>query len=231
MFKANLSVKKRYMEIIALVKEAIISGRLKPGNRLPTELEMVEQLGISRTSVREAMKILEAMGIIDVKRREGMFLRESFAAEHINPLFFGLIIHGNNTRKLIEFRVHFEGMVIEMASELCTAADSERLEGIFREQLNSMDSDLEYWADLDMRFHQAILEITDNPFVLEIGKTIYDLYKSKMKEISRRAGRQQTIQTHQLYITALKTGTREDLLVLKQQIRKNYENLYDGVGL
>ena len=64
LFDKKLSSSKKYYDIIELIKEKIVNGELSPGDKLPSEQEMVDQLGVSRTSIREATKILEAIGVI-----------------------------------------------------------------------------------------------------------------------------------------------------------------------
>ena len=102
-FKRQGSSKKKYIEIISLVKEMILKGQIRPGDRLPTEAQLTEQLGISRTSVREALKILESMGVIIIKRGEGMFLQRPLAGTEMNPLIFDLLMMSNEPNALLSF--------------------------------------------------------------------------------------------------------------------------------
>ena len=82
---------KRYSEIINIIKNKLINGEILPGDKLPTEAELVEQLGVSRTPIREAIKILEAIGIIEIKRGEGMFIQKTFSGNNLNPLIISQI--------------------------------------------------------------------------------------------------------------------------------------------
>src|SRR5699024_6323484 len=94
-------------EIVQIIKDNHINGSLKPSDKLPNETEMMEQLGVSRTPVREPIKILESIGVIQIKRGEGMFITNPLSHFTLNPLIFSLIMHSNNMDKLIEFRQHF----------------------------------------------------------------------------------------------------------------------------
>ncbi len=202
-FRETLRKEKRYEEIIALIKQKMIAGELRYGDKLPTEQEMVDQLGISRTSVREAIKILEAIGIVEIKRGEGMFLRRTSSQSNLNPLIFSLILASDNSRELIEFRQHFENMVIDMASRNGTGEDFGRIRDILQEQLASRELASAEWTELDLKFHYAILQATHNPFIVEIGNTVYELFRSKIEDLARRAGKEQSLVTHELYLKAI----------------------------
>jgi len=97
----------RSSEIVKQIKRLLLNGTLKPGNRLPTEAELSEVLGVSRTPVREAVKILESIGVIEIKRGEGMFITKKPSNFSLNPLIFSLIKHNESLDKLIELRQHF----------------------------------------------------------------------------------------------------------------------------
>jgi DNA-binding FadR family transcriptional regulator len=224
LFDSKLGHTKKYTEIISIFKDKIISGELKPGDQIPTEAELMEQLDLSRTPIREAIKILEAIGIIEIKRGEGMFLRETTSKMNLNPLIMGLILHSGNINSLIEFRQYFEHMIIEFAWKHCTEQDYQKLVDHLKIQEATLDIGTEDWIEQDLQFHYKILEITRNPFIIEIGKTVYELFRSKMEDIDRKRGRE--LITHKMYLKVLKDKNEKDFEKLKQRIAVNYSNLF-----
>ena len=223
LFDKKLSTSKRYNEIIELIKEKIVSGDLIPGDKLPSEQEMVDQLGVSRTSIREATKILEAIGVIKIRRGSGMFLTSSTSSSNLDPLIFNLILHSNEVDKLIEFRQYFEHMVVDLASINCTQDDLHQIEKILKKQRKNKDIDPEWWTDLDISFHHAILDCTRNPFAIELGRAVYELYRHNMNLLTSDDERRHTIVTHAKYLKSLKSKTNEDHRVLRRKIANNYE--------
>jgi DNA-binding FadR family transcriptional regulator len=228
LFNLKIGHQKKYIEIIAIFRDKIIAGDLKPGDKIPSESELMEQLGLSRTPIREAIKILEAIGIIEIKRGEGMFLRQTASNKNLNPLIMALILQSGNTNKLIEFRQCFEQMIIELVWKYCTQEDyqklveaSQRLERASHTRLDTIA-----WVELDLQFHYLILGMTHNPFIIEVGKTVYELFRSKMESIERKAGREGTLITHRLYLKVLKEKNAKDFAQLKRQIAINYSNLF-----
>ena len=79
-------------EIITQLSQAIIEGDFKPGDKLPSEAELCEQLGVGRNSLREAIRVLNAMGVVKTKRGQGTFLQDTISHEVFNPLIFRLIL-------------------------------------------------------------------------------------------------------------------------------------------
>src|SRR5699024_9735741 len=226
MEKINLS-RTISSEIVTIIKDNLINGSLKPGDKLPTEKELMEQLGVSRTPVREAIKILESIGVIQIKRGEGMFVKNNLSQFTLNPLIFSLIMHSNNMEKLIEFRQHFEVLLMNMIITEKKSIDG--IEADYRSQLERMHSDLspEELADIDLEFHHAVLEATNNPFVIEIGKTIYEIIKPNMIHFKHARNIERTLNTHNFYLELLRGNQKFNSSIVVQQMIKNNEEMIE----
>ncbi|ASK62310.1 GntR family transcriptional regulator [Virgibacillus phasianinus] len=215
-------------EIVLIIKDNLLSGELKPGDKLPTEKELMEKLGVSRTPVREAIKILEAIGVIQIKRGEGMFITNNPSHFSLNPLIFSLIMHSNSMEQLIEFRQHFEVLLINM---IITDGnkDISKIEEVYQSQKERMNSSLspEELAEIDLEFHHAVLEATNNPFVIEIGKTIYEIIKPNMIHFKHTSNIKRTLQTHNFYLELLRGNTDFNSSTLVQQMIKNNEEMVE----
>lgn len=204
LFEQLITSDKISTTIVSMIKDKLLDGTLKNGDKLPTEAEMVEQLGVSRTPVREAIKILESIGVIQIKRGEGMFITNNPSHFSLNPLIFSLIMHSNNTEKLVEFRQHFEIMLINMIRTNWSEEKIRKIEDVYHSQVKRLKPELspEELATIDLEFHYAILEATENDFVIEIGKTIYELYKPKMIA-SKQNSIEWTLRTHRHHLDLL----------------------------
>lgn len=213
-------------EIVLIIKDNLLRGALKPGDKLPTEKELMEQFGVSRTPVREAIKILEAIGVIQIKRGEGMFITNNLSQFTLNPLIFSLIMHSNNMEQLIEFRQHFEVLLMNM---IITDGqkDISRIEDVYQSQEERMNPDLspEELADIDLEFHYAVLEATNNPFVIEIGKTIYEIIKPNMIHFKHSSNIERTLKTHNFYLELLRGNIDFNSGTVVQQMIKNNEEM------
>lgn len=105
---SSLRVKNRYILVQEELKRYILANNLKPGDHLPTEQDLVQQLGISRTSLREALKSLQALGLIDAKPGEGMVVRAFNFDAVLGNLSYGMIFEKTELMDLLEIRETLE---------------------------------------------------------------------------------------------------------------------------
>jgi len=207
------------VSILNMVSESILAGRLKPGDKLPTELDLAEKLGVSRNSVREAIKMLASLGVIEVKRGAGTFISRSMPSSVLDQMMLSLAFHQGTSKELIEIRMMVEVGAAELAIDNATDEQIERLENTnLRLKLASQDPDKDshHLRDLDLKIHFTLLEITNNPFVEKIGKTIYRLFFASIEDTVTRDNIK-AYENHQLYIDAIK---RRDKDLVRKRIKK-----------
>ena len=196
-------------DVIQSFQDALISGELQPSQRLPSEAKLGQQLGVGRGTVREAMKMLSAMGVVESRQGDGTFIRDTISPKVINPLLFAVIIEAQDIEHLYEFRRMMEIAHSELAAQKATDADFERLDNIIREMVSYRESgqrEPEKLVELDLKFHSAILESTQNPLVVKIGLMLQEMFRETVKQsISTQGGVRWTIEQHERMLAALKT--------------------------
>ncbi|MDL2318147.1 FadR family transcriptional regulator [Eubacteriales bacterium OttesenSCG-928-A19] len=160
--------------IIDRITEALIRNELSPGDRMPTENELVISLGVGKSSVREAIKILQAMGVVEVRRGEGTFVAQSAPSLGINPMLYQLLLDQGSLEDIFALREVFEPGYTQLAMRNATKEDLQRIEqalvrfeGLVAENAQSGED--------DTLFHIAILEATHNPYVIRVGRMILKL--------------------------------------------------------
>src|SRR3989475_3438037 len=112
-----------YEEIVRQVKQLIAEGRLKSGDRLPPERELAEKFVVSRTSVREALRALESLGLIEIRAGEGTFVREMSVDELVGPLALVLTSQREAIGELFEARRGLEPAIAALAAGRRAAAE------------------------------------------------------------------------------------------------------------
>jgi len=205
--------------VIDRITNAIVSGELVPGSRLPTEMELSQKLNVSRNSVREAIKALVHIGVLEIRRSDGTFVRSAFSDQMLNPLLYSLMLENHFSESLIELRRIFEIGSLQLAiskavdedlSDIGNACGS--LAGI----LNEKDIGSEEILKADIRFHQTIVSATHNPLVNRISSVIAELTKpSRSKTISsflRTDRRQFIIDSHQRMYKVIKNRDYSDVI-------------------
>jgi GntR family transcriptional regulator, transcriptional repressor for pyruvate dehydrogenase complex len=170
--------------VLERIKEAMLSKELRRGDYLPSETELTRSLGVGKTSVREAIKMLEAMGIVEVRQGHGTIIREQASDESLGPLVFQLILEQATNENLLELRRLFEPAYTLLAMEKATDEDVLRLQAQvagFEQRIGAGTQT----SDDDLAFHRIVLECTRNPFVIQIGTTIHQLFKSSISRSMR----------------------------------------------
>lgn len=165
--------------VIGKIKELILTGQIKPGDRLPNELELSESLGASRGSVREALKILDAFGIIDIRRGDGTYIADSVNSKMFDHILFHIILSGVDKHSLMELR---ELMEIGIASIIIKRTGTDSIAPIRRAHsdmetlIQSGSADPQQLTQADLAFHQALADATGNDLIVKIYGFVLELF-------------------------------------------------------
>jgi GntR family transcriptional repressor for pyruvate dehydrogenase complex len=178
------SPETRVQQIIKKFRELLINGQFSPGSKLPSEVELTRILGTSRTPIREAMKVLQALGGLEIKRGDGTYVSTSITPNTIQSLIFNLILQRGTPTELIELRLFFEEAYIKLAAIKRTEEDLRaiyerlrKMESLTLDELHNPDS----LHKEDLEFHFTILNATHNRLVYEIGRVIMELFSTTIK--------------------------------------------------
>jgi GntR family transcriptional repressor for pyruvate dehydrogenase complex len=209
-------------QIIDKITQSLIKGELKPGDRLPPEPELAQQLGVSRTSLREALKTLGGLGVLIAKKRGGTVIATSSSQAMLDPLIFSLIIEKGSKEELFELRVLLEVDAIELTIKKATADDLVVLEEDLNQfETSIQDGNLERLSQLDLQFHMHLLEFSKNPSFARICKTVMQLFAYPMRNALEQIGAERVLKNHRALYQAI---VDRDLLRAKEHLIKAYES-------
>jgi GntR family transcriptional repressor for pyruvate dehydrogenase complex len=181
-----IKTKRLYEEIVEQVKKLITDGKLKPGDKLLAERELAEQFQVSRASVREAIRTLEMLGVIDIRPGEGTFVRSSGADDIIRPLAMFLAVERASLLDMYEMRRIFETATAGLAAERASLEELDQIGSAvenMQERLNVQDP--EKGEEFDVAFHYAIAEATHNSLLTKLFKTVSEEFH-KANSVARR---------------------------------------------
>jgi len=161
-------------QVVEELGSSIVGGVLRPGDALPGEAQLAAQMEVSRTILREALKVLAAKGLIETRQKTGMRVRDSRFWNHLDPNVLAWRCAAMPTEdfvgKLVEMRA-----IIEPAACMAAARRREpaQLEAIGH-ALDAMEDadDLDAWAAADLRFHEAVLAATNNELLSSLFTVI-----------------------------------------------------------
>ena len=165
--------------VVDQIENAIIEGTLIPGNKLPPERELTEMLGVSRGTVREALRTLEQKGLIEIKLGiNGGAVVKPLSTEQLSESLGLLIRHQKvSLDHLAEFREGVEGNVAGLAAERAGKADIRRLKKLLDEAKNYLDEGSSKWeafVQVDEKMHIALPRIAQNPIYISVLRMVHD---------------------------------------------------------
>jgi GntR family transcriptional repressor for pyruvate dehydrogenase complex len=200
-------------DIIESVKQALIDGSLRPGQRLPSEAEMVQQLGVGRGTVREAMKMLSALGVVEIRQGDGTYVAEKPTSAMLRPLVFAILLETGTTRELFELRSLVQIGYCQLAAQNATDADLTHIEEAMKawaSHARTPNPDIETLVRLDLGVHFAILDATHNPLVVRIGRAVEEIFFASIHDIlAKKRVLDGGIKGHQRVLEALHSRDQE----------------------
>jgi GntR family transcriptional repressor for pyruvate dehydrogenase complex len=160
-----------YSQVVEEIRQLIKKGELRPGDQLLPERELAEKLGVSRTSVRQALAVLEGMGVIEITPRDGAYVQQRSLEGAVESLTQVLFQEREQVKHLFEVRQIIETQAARLAAERRTEADLQRLRLLNQQFAKGLQhGDLAFEAN--MAFHLGIVETAKNPVLTEIMGTI-----------------------------------------------------------
>lgn len=177
----RLDAKARLRALTSDITALILNRDLLPGDPLPTEQELMAELGVGRNSLREAVKVLQALGIIDTRHGFGMFVAENnLSALHDSLAFRGqmsLRHRGHEAGELVEVRQALETGLIDQAIRVVSEEHLQALEAtVIRMEQSAQEGDM--FADADRDFHRILFEPLNNTLLSNLLGVFWEVYHS-----------------------------------------------------
>ena len=189
---------KVFERVAVQIEQRILAGELRSGDRLPTERELAEQFQVSRTAVREALKILAQKGLVDMRPGRGTMVIDGAneALSHSLGLVMRLKLgEVGGSNMLVEVREILEVEIAGLAAARTTDKDIAELRAAVTAMDASLD-DAEAFIQADNQFHEALARATQNPLILVLINSIVGLLSEQRKQIFDIEGGPQRGQIH-----------------------------------
>ncbi len=191
-------------QLLALIRD----GHLNPGDALPSERELMERLQVGRSSVRESLRNLAAMRIIEVHAGRGAFVRTPVSADIIPSQALSILLHREAMMEIVEAREVLEVELAAMAAERATEEDLANIAGIL-EAMEPAIGNVEESLALNARFHLAIGEAAHNQVLLKMLLSVRDHLEERLREMSQDEERMRhAIAGHHHIYNCIRSGDR-----------------------
>ena len=196
-------------QVITHVRSLIEKGVLRPGNRLASERELAQRMGVSRTSVRAGLRSLQAMGVVQTRQGAGTFITAGPPTLVSEPLRLIASMHGLSLGGLFEVRRVLEAGTASLAAERATAEQiatiSDEVTGMY-----SALHDPQLFLDYDLRFHRAVAAAANNPMLGAITEAVSALFfEERRATIERAHNLTETAEMHRKIYQAIRAGDQD----------------------
>lgn len=180
---AKISMPRVSDAVASELENRILEGSLKPGHRLAPERELAQELGVSRSSLREAIQKLVSRGMLESRQGEGTFVTSRLESGFLDPWEIMVDSHASVREDLLEFRHMLEARAAECASVRASEADRERLKKSFRIlEVAFEHDDLDKQVEADLAFHQAIAEASHNAIIGHMTSSLLRLMRDHIRK-------------------------------------------------
>jgi len=217
-------------QVLENIIQLLVSGQLKPGDKLPTEMELMEKLQVSRPVLREALSSLESLGVITRKTREGTFFNNKISSHSFSIM---LSLAQNNLQAMVEARMALELGLITIAAEKISDEELKRLKQTIDDIANNKETN---YGEADLEFHRIIALSANNPIVEGLVDTLIVTLVKINNEIKVREP-ERTIQHHMAIYKALEKRDPFEafhqmflhLDYVRQKVLKEYPDQKKGI--
>lgn len=207
---ARFSAQHRMRALQTDIMDLILERELVPGDPLPTEAELCDELGVGRNTVREALKVLQALGVVEIRHGFGMFV----APTNFDALADGLAFRGrlslqgsrHEAIELVDIRQALETGLIGAAMRVMTDTDHDDLDGLVTEMETSAAAGRNF-SEIDAAFHRRLYAPLDNRVLAQLMDVFWQVYS----EIQQAVGKSPTplidiAAKHRAIVVAIRTG-------------------------
>jgi len=226
--KSEFAVVKRskVYEEVARQIERLILKKLSPGDKLPAERELAEMLGVSRSSIRDAVRSLELVGRVEPRQGAGTVVCEISAKAVASPLTNAIVHKRQLVGELLDFRRILEPALAARAAEHADAEDIAEMEAILRRQDEKVRSG-ELAIEEDSAFHYRIALASGNSVVLRVLNVLMDLLRETRSQSLQMEGRpQKSLAGHKRILSAIK---RRDAAAAETTMRQHIQDIEEMV--
>lgn len=218
--------RNKVYEQVALQLERLILKKLGPGDKLPSERELAETLGVSRSSIRDAIRSLELMGLVEPRQGAGTVVCEVSAESLASPLTGLLVRQEGHIAELLDFRKMLEPGLAARAATHASAEEIAEMEAVLVRQEQKVRSG-GIAIDEDSEFHYGVAVASNNSVVLKLLDILMDLLRETRERSLQVKGRpQKSLAGHRRILAAIK---RHDAEAAKAAMRRHIEDVEEIV--
>jgi DNA-binding FadR family transcriptional regulator len=219
-------IKMNTSEIVyKTIEGKILNGEWTSGMKITSEIQLSQDLGVSRMSVREAIEKMVALNILTKKQGEGTFVNELTPSIYLNSLIPMILFNKDNLIDVLEFRKIIEVESAGLCAERCDDETILKLEHHYQVMCDSKNKSPEF-TDADYQFHMEIAKGTKNSLIIKVNSVLTDIWTYQQKEINSYLGPHGGVYEHRKILNAIKDRDRElSALFMERHIQRTLNEI------
>ncbi|MFQ5795851.1 MAG: FadR/GntR family transcriptional regulator [Candidatus Bipolaricaulia bacterium] len=222
----KLGSKSKRDRVIEQIQNAIRNEIYRPGDKLPSEGELAKRLGVSRTTIREALSALELLGIVEIIHGEGTYVRKAEGSPKEELKALASLVESGSFLEALEVRKALDELTARLAVKRASDGEIAQLKGLLQQMEEAVASqDYERYLDVNMNFHLALAKAARNPILLRLIHYLVRVMELLQEErleyyVLDRSRAQETLVAHQRLFAALE---QRDFEATLEAMRAHYD--------
>ncbi|MCG6931140.1 MAG: FadR family transcriptional regulator [Desulfofustis sp.] len=222
----NIKSEKIQDQVYEQLRTLLLDGHWKAGEKIPSEAELCRMSGVSRVSVRTALKSLIAQGFLVSKQGEGTFVVDVSVAMNMDLLVPIIGLDKKNILEVLEYRKILEVGIVPQIFANLTDSDLDYLEQNVQALEKLSDDQIETNAEIDLAFHRKLCVISGNSLIIKVNQILGNLFRKSMEDVVLALGNRRGRDYHRKIMEAMK---RRDLPKTESLLAEHIQDTIDSV--
>ncbi len=212
-------------QVFEQMQGLLIEGEWKAGDKLPSENELSATFGVSRMTIRQAMQKLKALGLIETRTGSGSYVREINPEDSLNELIPLMYIGEPSQMHVFQFREMIDSESVRIATPRADEKGLAKLEDILAKMKKAADEDdLTSFSAYDLKYHMAIVKMTENPMMIKAYDILRNVLKDSMISVIEKMKYKPALGFHKKILDAMKKKDAELAeKLMHEHIGQNYK--------
>ena len=212
-------------QVFEQMQGLLIEGEWKAGDKLPSENELSAIFGVSRMTIRQAMQKLKALGLIETRTGSGSYVREINPEDSLNELIPLMYIGEPSQMHVFQFREMIDSESVRIATPRADEKSLAKLEDILAKMKKAADEDdLTSFSAYDLKYHMAIVKMTENPMMIKAYDILRNVLKDSMISVIEKMKYKPALGFHKKILDAMKKKDAELAeKLMHEHIGQNYK--------
>ncbi len=223
----NIKSEKIHAQVYEQIKALLLEGHWKVGEKIPSEAELCRMTGVSRVSVRTALKSLIAQGFLVSKQGEGTFVVDISVDMNMDVLVPIIGLDKRNILEVLEYRKILEVGIVPLIFQHLTEKKLKDLEGNLVELEQTSEGEIAKITELDLEFHRMLCRISGNSLIIKVNKILGNLFRKSMEDVVVALGNQSGRKYHRQIFEAIEEGNQQKTTAL---VREHIQNTIESVA-